>query len=226
MSGAERAPVAAVGHVGGDVPGPGRGPREERYRLAAVAAGVPVALLAAPLVAPIHGRSIMDEVSREPILSLIVLGLVLWSLSTGGISFIYGLRRRVPGAAVFAMPAVVFALASGAIAFILLVAIARQREAREAPAAAMAAIACTLAVYLLLRGFVRGGWERWAQLVAGVWLGQGAIAMLLLFGDAPPLGPQELVPWLLLFVMSALAPVVLWALWPRRGEARLSRTAR
>jgi hypothetical protein len=90
----------------------------------------------------------------------------------------------------------------------------------------MAALACTIAFYVLLRGFVRGGWERWMQLVAGVWLAQGAFTMLLIFGDAAPLGPQEPVPWVLLFALSVLAPIVVWALWPRRGEVRLSRSAR
>ena len=206
--------------------GPGRGPREERYRLAAIAAGVPVALLAVPLCAPIHGRSLIEEASHEPVPFLIVLGLVLWSFLTGGISLVYGLRRRVPGGPLFTMPAVTYALASGGIVVLLLFALGREGARRQEPGAPLAALGCALAFYLLLRGFVRGGWERWAQLIAGVWLGQGTIATLLVFDHGSPLGPQEGAPWVLLFAFSALARIMLWTLWPRRGEAMLRRSAR
>jgi hypothetical protein len=206
-------------------PAPGQGPREERYRLASVAAGVPLLLLVAPLVMPLQGgRSLLGAATREPIALLIVGGLVLWSLLTGGLSLAYGLRRRVPGTLAFAVPAVVYALPTGGLAFLALFALGKVHGEAETGIAALTALSCSLAVYLLLRGFRRGGWERWAQLVAGVWLAHGTIALLMVFGDASLAGDQDAGAWVLLFALSALAPIVGWALWPRRGEATLLRS--
>lgn len=208
------------------VPAPGVGPREERYRLASVAAGAPLLLLAAPLLAPdAHGRWPIHDATREPSALVLAVGLLAWSLLTGTLSLTYGLRRRVPGTAAYAIPAVVYLLACGGIAFLAFAALLKVRRTSEGPAITAAAIACSAAVLVLIRGFFRGGWERWAQLVAGVWMGHGTLSVLIVLGADSPAADQPLGPWLLLFGLGALAPIVAWALWPRRGEAPLRRAA-
>lgn len=204
---------------------PGRGPREERYRLASVAAGIPLLLLVTPILVPLDGghRSPLAHATREPVALLLAIGFVLWSLLVGSLCLAYGLRRQVPRTAVFAVPAVVYAVVSGGAAALFVALLAEKRHAREQPVIYAAAIACGLAFYLLARGFRRGGWERWAQLVAGVWLGQGTIELLVVFGDSSPAGDQPAGAWVLLFALGALAPIVGWALWPRRGEEMLRR---
>jgi hypothetical protein len=124
----------------------------------------------------------------------------------------------------FAVPAVLYALASGGLALLLVFAFVNQSEARE-PLVAAGVVACTAADYLLVRGFRRAGWERWAQLVAGMWLGHGAIALLFTFANGSPFAEPSAAGWILLFAMGVLLPIVGWALWPRKGEVPLWRWA-
>jgi hypothetical protein len=126
---------------------PGEGPREERYRLASVAAGVPLVLLVAPIVLPVDGsRTLLGEAMREPVPLLIVLFLMAWPMLAGAFSLSLGLRRRLPGAVAHAVPAVLYTLASGATALLLFAALLSQRHAREEPAVPLSAFAFVLAV--------------------------------------------------------------------------------
>ncbi len=204
---------------------PGKGPREERYRLASIAAGIPLVLLIAHIVLPVDGRrTLLGEAMSEPAPLLVVMFLMAWPILAGARSLSGGLRRRLPGLAAYAVPAVIYTLASGAMGLLLSAAFLASRQARREPAVPLSAVACALAVYLLLRGFRRDGWERWAQLVVGLWLAHGTISAVLLFGE----GSLDLAftpgGWVLLFDLGMLAPIAAWILWPRRGETSLRRS--
>ena len=206
--------------------GPGLGPREERYRLAAIAAGVPLLLLAVPLVVPIGlRRSAFIEGARARADRLPDRDGPRALVDPDGRALV-DVRPPPPGPGHRALRHARRDVHPG---------VGRRRRAgrrrpprgagtvREGPVVAAVTIGCSAAVFLLLRGFRRAGWERWAQLVAGVWLGQGSLTLLAVFADESPAGPQEAGSWILLFAVSALAPIVIWALWPRMGEAPLRR---
>lgn len=205
-----------------DEAAPGTGPREERYRLAAMAAGVPLVLLDAPLVLSADGeRSLLREALREPVAIPVLLFFLAWPVWVGGVSLAYGRRRKVPARGLFVVPALLYALASALLALAFTVVLANRPRAWDEPLVILGALTGWVAVYLLGRGFRRAGWERWMQLVAGAWLAHGAVESPMLFVDGPLAADQAAGAWIFLFAMACLAPLITWTLWPRRSEAPL-----
>ena len=206
---------------GEDTPGteapPGAGAREERYRIAAAAAGLPVLLFVAPFVTSVHGEesALQDAMRHGP--DVVFVGvLVAGPLFIGGVSLFKGIRRRPsPGLAAFAVPAVLYALAAASI---VLVAGAIVASNGPEPLLAAPGLLALAALLLILRGFRRKGWERWGQLVAGVWVWHLVLALLMAL-EATGFSYPAFGPWLFLFALGAVAPIVGWALWPRRAAA-------
>jgi hypothetical protein len=199
--------------------------REERFRLACVAAALPLALLAVPFCLPYdRDRSLIGEALREPVALVIVGPLVVWPILLGAISLLRGLARKAPGMLAYAVPAVLYTLSSAGLALLLAYAFAVERGARV-PIVAAGVMAGLGGAYLLLRGFRRAGWERWAQLVAGMWFGQGMLTSLFALGDPSDVGQPPAGGWILLFALGAFLPIWAWALWPRKGETPLWRWA-
>jgi hypothetical protein len=196
---------------------PGPDAREERYRIAAAAAGAPVLLFVAPFVTSVHGEesALQDAMRHGP--DLVFVGALLAGpLFIGGMSLVKGLRRWAPpGLAAFAVPAVLYALAAAAI---MLMAGAVVASKGPEPLLAAPGLLALAALLLILRGFRRKGWERWGQLVAGVWVWHLVLALLMAL-EATGFSSPALGPWLFLFALGAVAPIVGWALWPRRVEA-------
>lgn len=221
MSGEEAArdPAGAAGAQPGEArSGQEIDRREERFRQATIAAGAPMLLLFAPFLLPLEGgRSLYDELHRETLaLAVMALGLGL-PLALGAVSLWLGARRRAPGKVAFAVPAALQILVTGGASVILAVLLAQQRRAREEVLVWLCLLVGAFALYLLVRGFFRRGFERWAQLIAGVALFQAEGALLVAIGEARWLALPELGAWLFLFALGVLGPVIAWMLWPRRA---------
>ena len=196
--------------------------REERHRLASLVAGVPLVILVVPVFAPRRYGSLFEDIARKPVALAILLAVLASLLLTAGVSLVAGIRRKAPGGAVHAVPAAIQTfLAAGFVLLVLFVA----RGGSDAQILLGAAtLACALGVYFLVRGFRRGGFERWAQLVAGTWVAGGSLVLVV---SAASSRSRNLVQtsdmWLVAFAFSFAAPALVWALWPRRGEAVLRR---
>jgi hypothetical protein len=198
-------------------------PREERHRLATLVAGVPLVALAIPVFAPRANRSLFEEIAREPVALAILLVLLASLFLTAGASLVAGIRRKAPGGAVHAVPTAIHTLL--AAGFVLLVLFAPRGAREEQPLLGASALVCAAAFYLLVRGFRRGGFERWAQLVAGTWLVGGCLALLVSAASSSRLrlSVQTTDQWLVVFALAFSLPALGWALWPRRGEEVLRR---
>jgi hypothetical protein len=192
--------------------------REERYRLAALATGAPMILLVAPLILPFDdGRSLLESLRRH-IADMVILILIFgWPLFVGAVSLRGALARRAPGTAAYAVPAVPHLIAAGLAVLLLFTALLKESSAAREPGVWAALIGGVLVLYLLARGFRRTGWGRWTQLIAGMWVAYASCAALFLSVDRRGLlDPPALGTWIFLFALSAAAPGVGWALWPRR----------
>ncbi|MFT3772948.1 MAG: DUF2330 domain-containing protein [Minicystis sp.] len=190
--------------------------REDGYRLAALGASVPLMLLIAPVFLPyVSGRSLLGEARHDPGAAVILLGIFFWPLFVGTLGLLRGLARRAPGKAAFAVPAVLHLFAAAGLAFALCVAVSSKVKAQEEPVAWLALFLSFAALYVIIRGFRRAGWERWAQIVAGVWM-LHAVGTLVIAADGHGMfDPPELGAFLVLFALSAGTPAVAWILWPK-----------
>jgi len=209
------APGEAPDQVAFDVDPAAGAAREERCRLATLAASGPLILLLSPLVLPFAGdRSLLHDTRHDTSARLILIAVYVWPLLVGVVGLRGALARRAPPTFAFAAPAVVHALAAGATLLSVIASMTKAYTSGEPLAWALLGLSAT-ALYLLLRGFRRRGFHRWAQLVAGVWIGHAAFALMMVvdggLAAAPALGT-----WLLLFAAAAAAPGVAWALVPAR----------
>jgi hypothetical protein len=205
--------VSAPEQVAFDIDPAAGAAREERCRLATIAASGPLVLLLAPVFLPFDGdRSMLHHVHLDVIVVLLLV--YSWPLLVGVVGLRSALARRPPNTLTFAVPAVLHALAA-AFALLGTISAMTSRFARLEPIAVAFLGLPLLVLYLLIRGFRRRGFHRWAQLVAGMWLCHLAFVLMLVFdsglGEAPALGM-----WLLLFACAAAAPAVVWSLLPQQ----------
>lgn len=190
--------------------------REERHRLAVLAASGPILLLLGPLVLPTFDDRSFFTAARGEAGPLVILACIFfWPLFVGALSLRRGLARRAPGTAAYLVPAVLHLLAASGIALLLLTAAFERTRARESPGVGMGIVLTFAAVYVMARGFRRRGWERWAQLVAGMWLGYAVFAIMVAVEGRGAFDPPETGGFVLLFALSMAAPAVAWILWPK-----------
>lgn len=193
------------------------GEREERYRLAAVAASVPLMLLTSPLFLPVFdNKSFLDQARREPSALAVVSFLFFWPLLVGALGLRAGIVRRAPGKVAFAVPAALYMLGALATHVVLFGIMCGRSHARQETVASVVAICSLLVVYILGRGFRRTGWERWGQLVAGAWMLCALWSTLIAAERRGPFDGPELGAWMWLFALSAATPAAAWILWPKR----------
>jgi peptidoglycan/LPS O-acetylase OafA/YrhL len=192
--------------------------REERCRLAALAASGPLMLLVAPAVLAFDGeRSIAGTVQGDPRALGVIALFFVWPLLAGALGLRGAVLRRAPGAAAYAVPAVLHALAAGALLLLLGAEMFERRHTRGDPVAWAVMVTGALVIYVMARGFRREGWHRWAQLVAGLWLCHVSFAVSLWFGRSEVYDPPAMGGWLQLFGLAAALPAIAWAAAPRRG---------
>lgn len=199
-----------------EVAGPGA-EREDRFRLAVLAASGPLLLLALPVVLPVLDERSLLAATRGHFEGLAILAAVFtWPLFVGALGLLRGRSRSAPGTAACAVPGVLHAL-GGMAAVILLGALLGERSRARESLAVWAAVAAALAtVYVVARGARRRGWERWAQLVASVWLFHLMGVMVIGADGRGAFDPPEVGGWIELFALAAAAPAVGFILWPRR----------
>lgn len=191
--------------------------REERARLAAIAAAAPLALLFAPAVLPFEGdRSLLASAHRDST-AVLMIGLVFGApLFVGAFGLWRALTRRPPHGLAFGLPAALHVLGALGVIGVLGAALTKERRVLEEPAAWAALVAAALVIYLLARGFRRHGFDRWAQLVAAAWLSHAAVAGVLWLADRDTLMSPAVGGWLYVFGVVAAAPIVAWSLFARR----------
>lgn len=68
-----------------------------------------------------------------------------------------------------------------------------------------------------MRGFFRKGWRRFSHVVGGIWLSGLVLAVSLRFSPKPFFTSPSWGEWVFLFGLAALAPLVVFALAPRRA---------
>ena len=196
---------------------------ENRGRIAALVAGVPLMLCAVPLLVHAGRRAVWDMVGAEhaPVLLGGVVFLVVWPVVLGVLSLARGLVRRPPSLLAFATAAVMHMLAALGAALNLAAEIVRGRASHGDLFPMLVVLALLLLpLYPLGQGFARAGWTRWAHLLMGVWLIYAAEAVVLqaaIWGsiDQPEVG-RLVMALALPMALSALA----WALPSRRVAAR------
>jgi hypothetical protein len=152
---------------------------EERYRLAVLVASGPLVLLLGPVVLPLFDdRSFLASTRGEVAPLAILFGIFFWPLFVGVLGLRRTLARRAPGTAAFAVPAVVHLLAAIGGALLLLAVLGDKQRARESSGVWLSLGMALATAYVIARGFRRKGWERWAQIVAGLWLGYAAFTLV------------------------------------------------
>lgn len=194
---------------------------EEASRLATIAAAAPLVLIFAPFVAPLdRGRSLYDEVKREP-LAIAVLGAIcLWPAVLGVVGLVKGLRRRAPGKVASAVLLVLQALMSLGLSALIAYAISDRRRYQEDPLLWLGVLAGLAGLVVVVRAFWRAGFRRWTSLLAATWLFYLQWGLVATSGEGYSFERPELGAWLGLFAMAVLGPIMLWAVWTgRRGRA-------
>jgi hypothetical protein len=194
-------------------------PSEEHHRLAVLAASGPLLLLLAPLLLPLDDRGPMYTSARhEPGVFAILAFFFFWPLFVGAVGLRGALTRRAPGRAAYALPAVVQMLGMLGLALLIAQELSRPWRSRTQPGFVAALVLSVVTLLVLLRGFWRTGWVRYAQVVAGMWL-VFLTGVLLTSTDSRDLfDPPESGGWVLLFALSAAAPAVGWILTRRRAR--------
>jgi hypothetical protein len=189
---------------------------EERHRLLAMAAGVPLVLLASPLVLPFGGdHPLLYEARRDPPVIAVLLGLAFLPIFVGIAGIVRGRKREAPGRFLFGVPGVVCTLmALGLTGMMLLVLLSDSYVRRENLGwITLAMSAAALAV--LARGFFRTGWRRFNHVIAGIWL-LSAISVVLGFASSSPVfDPPVLGEWVFLFAIATLSPLLAYAFFSR-----------
>jgi hypothetical protein len=175
-----------------------------------MAAGALMTLLCAPLfLAWQPDDAPLFEVAREEpgmlAIAILVLGL---PLLVGVMSVRLGLSGRPPGKVVFGVFAVVQALMATGLVVLTMAAAMSQRDVRENPGTWLSALAGGAAVFTLVRGFFRAGWERWARLLAGGWLLGVQVSMVLILADRSILASPGPGAWIVLFALAAMTPIL------------------
>lgn len=192
---------------------------EEQHRIAVLAASGPLLLFLAPLVLPLDDRGPMYMGAlHEPALMAILAFLFFWPLFVGAVGLRRALTRRAPGLAAYAVPAVVQMLGMLGLALLIAQDLNRPWRSRTPPGQVAALVLSVVTVLVLLRGFWRKGWARYAQVVAGMWLVFLTGVLLMSADSRDVFDPPESGAWLLLFALSAAAPAVGWILTRRRAR--------
>lgn len=195
---------------------------EEASRLATIAAAAPLMLLFAPFIAPLYrGRSIYDEVKREPLEAALFAAILLWPAALGAVGLVKGLRRRAPGKVASAVLLVLQALMTLAVSALIAYAISDRRRHQEDPLLWLAVLAGLAGLVVAVRGFWRAGFRRWTSLLAAVWLYYLQLGLVITSGEGYSFERPELGAWLGLFALAMLGPISLHAVWTgRRRGAR------
>lgn len=219
MSAAETpaaAPAAPALEASGERP---EEQHEEQHRLAVLAASGPLLLFLAPLLLPLDDRGPMyTGALREPALLAILAFVFFWPFFVGAVGLRRGLTRRAPGLAAYAVPAVVQMLGMLGLALVMAQELSRPWRSHTPPGLVAALVFSVVTVLVLLRGFWRKGWARYAQVVAGVWLVFLTGVLVISSESRDIFDPPESGGWLLLFALSAAAPAVGWILTRRRAR--------
>jgi len=195
---------------------------EERHRLVAIEASVPLVLLASPLFLPFDGnKSLLSQMLRYPEVLVVALGIGFWPIFLGIVGAIRGRKREAPGKLLFGVPAVVLALislvATGITGTVLVVELASERYHRFEPIVVPFFLLCALALFVAVRAFWRKGFRRFNHLVACAWLLATAMVLGLFVSDSSMFSPPVAGEWVFLFAIAALAPLLTFAFAPRRA---------
>jgi hypothetical protein len=125
------------------------------------------------------------------------------------------LRARREGPAAVVLDARAAAVLDARIAAVLVLD-ATAAAVLDAPGVWISLGMALATAYVIARGFRRKGWERWAQIVAGLWLGYATFTLVVAAETRDMFDPPASGGWVLLFALSAAAPAVGWILWPKR----------
>lgn len=194
--------------------------REDRIRLAVVAASGPVLLLLAPVFLPFDGRrSLIEESARDGAVAFLVALLYAAPLYVGAWGLIRGLRRSpAPGKVAYGVPAAAQIVAGVVFAVLMIAQMARRSTMRTHGGLWLMILAAAAVSALALRGFRRSGWDRWAQLVGAVWLSQATFMLAVSMEQRDLFEEPTLAAWIVMFALAAAAPAVGWALRPLRDH--------
>jgi hypothetical protein len=191
--------------------------REERARLATLAAAVPLMLCVAPLVLPFEDDRSLLHAARRDATAVLIVGLAFgFPLFLGAFGLWRALIKRPPHGLAFGLAAAPHILLATALIVMVVSTLSRHGSMDREPGAWAAVLAAAVVIYLLARGFRRRGFHRWAQLVAGAWLAHATFAGVLWAADRDLLVIPAIGGWLYLLGVTAAAPIVLWSLFARR----------
>ena len=192
---------------------------EERHRLVAMAAAVPLWLVCTPLFLPFASTndSLVEMADLEPAALAALVAIVFPPLFVGAVGLVRGFRRKAPGKWLFGIPAVCCALVGLGLALIIGIALAFERSARREPFLWVCFALILVAFLRVVRSFGRAGWERFTQLIGGIWLVGVVFAIGMGFSPKPFFQNPSWGDWTFLVGLSALAPLVAFAGSPRKA---------
>ncbi|TKC95266.1 hypothetical protein [Polyangium fumosum] len=191
---------------------------EERHRLVAMAAGVPLFLLCAPIVLPFGGPQSLLEAADGATAPVVLLACLAFApLVAGVVGLVQGTRRAAPGPWLFGVPAVASTLVALGMILVVTLLLLIEPTSRYQPfvwvglGVALAALGC------LVRGFFRKGFRRFSHVVGGIWLCGLVLGISLRFSPKPFFTAPSWGEGFFFFGLAALAPLVGFAFAPRRG---------
>ncbi|MDC3962943.1 hypothetical protein KEG38_54540 [Polyangium jinanense] len=191
---------------------------EERHRLVAMAAGVPLWMLCLPLVLPFGGReSLLQMAAGDAAPVAILAGLAFAPLFTGAVGLVRGFKQAAPGRWLFGVPAVAATLVALGMILVITLLLLIEPTSRYQPFVWVGLVVALGALVCLVWGFFRKGWRRFSHVVGGIWLLGLVLGISLRFSPKPFFTAPSWGEWAFLFGLAALAPLIVFALAPRRA---------
>ncbi|MDC0744438.1 hypothetical protein [Polyangium mundeleinium] len=191
---------------------------EERHRLVAMAAGVPLFLLCAPIVLPFGGPASLLEAADGGTAPVVLLaGLAFPPLLAGVVGLVRGYKRVAPGRWLFGVPAVASTLLALGMVLVVTLLLLIEPTARYQPFVWVGLVGALGALGCLVRGFFRKGFHRFSHVVGGIWLCGLVLGVSLRFSPKPFFTAPSWGAGFFFFGLAALAPLVGFAFAPRRA---------